>query len=145
MATKTADGPELLPETHELATAPNFAAVSTILPSGRIQTQMIWVDADDGKIALNTETHRPKAANIERDPRITVLIRDENDPYRYAEVRGHVADTVTGDRARAHIDELAKKYTGGPYPPEQIKSERIMLLIVPERQTFVDQSKGVAD
>src|SRR5581483_4734103 len=103
-----------MPETQELATAPNFAAVSTILPSGRIQTQMIWVDAEDGKLVLNTETHRAKAVNVERDPTITVLIRDEKDPYRYAEVRGHVAETITGDRARAHIDELAEKYTGGP-------------------------------
>ena len=134
-----------MPETQELATAPNFAAVSTILPSGRIQTQMIWVDAEDGKLVLNTETHRAKAVNVERDPTITVLIRDEKDPYRYAEVRGHVAETITGERARAHIDELAEKYTGGPYPPENIKSERVMLMIVPERQTFVDQTKGVAD
>jgi PPOX class probable F420-dependent enzyme len=141
---RTADGPELLPETEELATGKNFAAVSTVFPSGLIQTQMIWVHAANGKIVLNTETHRAKARNVQRDPRISVLIRDENDPYRYAEVRGRVTDTTTGPEARAHVDELSQKYTGRPYPPENIKSERIMLWITPVRQTYIDQGKGIS-
>jgi len=119
--------------------------VSTVLPSGRIQTQMIWVDVRDGKLVLNTETHRVKFLNTERDPRITVLIRDESDPYRYAEVRGHVSDTTTGASARTQIDELAEKYTDGPYPPDNIKSERVILWAEPERQTFIDQKRGIAD
>ena len=134
---------QLHPMARELAAGKNFAAVSTQFPSGTIQTQMIWVDARDGKIVLNTETHRAKYRNVQRDPRITVLIRDEQDPYRYVEVRGEVTSTTTGDQARAHIDELARKYTGGPYPPENIKSERVMLWITPRDQTIVDQSRGV--
>lgn len=145
MTAKTADGPELLPETQELAKAANFACVSTMLPSGQIQTQMIWVHLENGRLALNTETHRAKYRNVERDPRITVLIRDESDPYRYTEVRGRVSETTTGERARSQIDELAQKYTGGPYPPDNIKSERVILWITPERQTFIDQQRGIAD
>lgn len=145
MSAKTADGPNLLDQTSELATAANFAAVSTLLSSGRIQTQIIWVDVADGKLVLNTETHRAKYLNVERDPTVTVLIRDESDPYRYAEVRGHVSNTVRGQQARDHIDQLAVKYTGGPYPPENIKSERVILTITPERQTFIDQNQGIAD
>lgn len=145
MSAKTADGATLMPEAEELATGKNFAAVSTVLPSGRIQTQILWVHVEDGKLLLNTETHRAKYLNVERDPRITVLIRDESDPYRYAEVRGQVSDTTTGARARAQIDELARKYIGGDYPADNIKSERVILWVTPERQTFIDQSKGVAD
>ncbi|MEV6647961.1 PPOX class F420-dependent oxidoreductase [Amycolatopsis sp. NPDC051371] len=145
MPAQTADGPKLLPETEELATGKNFAAVTTVLPSGRLQTQMIWVDVEDGEIVLNTETHRAKAHNVARDPRITVLIRDEQDPYRYAEVRGTVTGVENGERARRQVDRLARKYTGDDYPPDNIKSERVILRVTPERQTYVDQSKGVAD
>lgn len=145
MSAKTANGPELLPETAELATAANFAAVSTVLPDGGLQNQLTWVHVEDGKLALNTETHRAKYLNVVRDPRITVLIRDEKDPYRYAEVRGRVLETTTGSQARSQIDELAHKYTGGPYPPENIKSERVILWVTPQRQTFVDQKQGIAD
>lgn len=145
MPAETRNGPELHPMTEELATGANFASVATLLPSGAIQNQTIWVTAEDGRIVLNTETHRIKTHNVERDPRITVLIRDEQDPYRYAEVRGRVTDTTTGDRARTQVDELAHKYFGTDYPPENIKSERIILWVTPERQTVIDQNNGVAD
>jgi PPOX class probable F420-dependent enzyme len=135
----------LHPIARELAAGRNFAAVSTHFPSGVIQTQLIWVDTKDDKIVLNTETHRAKYRNVQHDPRITVLIRDEGDPYRYAEVRGEVTATTTGQRAREHIDELALKYTGHPYPPENIKSERVMLWISPQRQAIVDQNRGVGE
>ncbi|GAA4845044.1 PPOX class F420-dependent oxidoreductase [Actinomycetospora corticicola] len=141
----TRNGPDLHPMTEELASGANFASVSTILPSGLIQTQILWVGIKDGRLVLNTETHRKRYQNLQRDPRITVLIRDENDPYRYAEVRGEVNDFTTGDEARKHIDEVAQKYTGGDYPPEAIKSERVILWITPERQTIVDQNVDTSD
>ncbi|MFR9728229.1 PPOX class F420-dependent oxidoreductase [Saccharopolyspora sp. MS10] len=145
MPAKTANGPTLMPETERLATGKNFASVATMLPSGRIQNQVIWVDVEDDQLVLNTETHRAKHLNVERDPHITVLIRDEQDPYRYAEVRGRVTRTTADERARNQVDELARKYLGRDYPPEAIKSERVTLWITPERQTFIDQSNGVAD
>jgi PPOX class probable F420-dependent enzyme len=141
----TRNGPELHPVTEELASGKNFAAVTTVLPSGRLQTQVLWVGVKDGSLVINTETHRKRYENITKDPRITVLIRDEQDPYRYAEVRGTVADTVTGPEARAHIDELAHRYLGTDYPPEAIKSERVILRIAPERQTIIDQNKDTSD
>ena len=142
---ETRNGPELHPMTEELATGPNFASVSTVLPSGRIQTQILWVGVRDGSVVINTETHRKRFENIERDPRITVLIRDEQDPYRYAEVRGRVERTTTGPEAREHVDELARRYTGGDYPPGAIKSERVILWVTPERQTIIDQNKDTSD
>jgi PPOX class probable F420-dependent enzyme len=132
----TLDGPDLHPITRELAAGRNFAAISTLLPSGRIQTQYIWVGVDGDRLYVNTEPHRQKFQNLEQDARVTLAIRDEGDPYRYAEVRGHVAATEDGDRARAQIDELSQKYDGKPYPAEQIKSGRVTVYIEPERQTI---------
>ena len=141
----TKNGPELHPVTAELANGKNFAAVTTVLPSGRLQTQMLWVATKDGQVVLNTETHRKRYKNLQSDPRITVLIRDEDDPYRYAEVRGRVEKTTTGDEAREHIDEVAHQYLGTDYPPEGIKSERVILWVTPERQTIIDQNKDTSD
>jgi PPOX class probable F420-dependent enzyme len=141
----TKNGPELHPMTKELAEGKNYAAVSTVLPSGRIQTQMLWVGLEEGRLVINTETHRKRYQNLRNDPRITVLIRDENDPYRYAEVRG-VADRFdVNDRAREQIDELAQKYFGTDYPADNIKSERVLVFITPERQTIIDQNVDTSD
>ncbi len=132
----TQDGPDLHPITRELASGPNYAAISTLLPSGRIQTQYIWVGVDGDRLFVNTEPHRQKFQDLERDPRVTLAIRDEQDPYRYAEVRGRVVETERGQRARDQIDELSQKYDGKPYPAENIRSERVIVWIEPERQTI---------
>ncbi|RZT85973.1 PPOX class probable F420-dependent enzyme [Pseudonocardia sediminis] len=145
MPAETRNGPELHPMTENLATGKNYASVATMLPSGHIQNQMIWVHVIAGQIVLNTETHRVKYVNATTDPRITVLIRDEDDPYRYAEVRGTVTDFTTGDRARAQLDEVSRKYTGADYPPEAIKSERVLMWVTPDRQTVIDQNHDIAD
>jgi PPOX class probable F420-dependent enzyme len=132
----TSDGPELHPVTRELARGRNFAAISTLLPSGRIQTQYIWVGTDGRRLFVNTEPHRQKFQNMARDPRVTLAIRDEGNPYRYAEVRGRVVATERGPKAREQIDELSQKYEGRPYPPEQITTERVSVWIEPEHQTI---------
>jgi PPOX class probable F420-dependent enzyme len=116
-----------------LARAKNFAALTTLMPDGQPQTQIMWVDADDEHVLINTEVHRQKFKNVERDPRVTLAVFDGENPYHYAEVRGRVTGTVRGDEARSHIDRLSEKYTGGPYAP-QIQSERVILQITPERQ-----------
>src|SRR3954447_3518941 len=82
-----------------LAKGPNFGAFTTMLPSGRPMTHVMWVDCDGDHILINTETHRAKFKNIQTNPNVAVAIWDRNDPYVYAEVRGTVVDTVAGDTA----------------------------------------------
>lgn len=112
-----------------LAQAPNFAALSVILRSGRPMTHVMWVDADDDHVLINTEVHRAKFRAMQRDPRVTVTIWQRDDPYTYAEVRGHVVESVRGPAARAHIDHLSRKYRGRDYDESKITSERVILRI----------------
>jgi PPOX class probable F420-dependent enzyme len=134
--TDTMSGQELHPTVLELARGQNFAALTSLLPNGHPQTQVMWVDADDQRLLINTEVHRQKFRNVERDPRVTVMIWDKEDPYRFVEVRGEVVEKVTGPEARKHIDELSQnsqKYRGRPYQT-RIRSERVVLRIAPLRQ-----------
>lgn len=118
----------------KMAQADNFGTITTLTRNGMPSTQVMWMDADDEHVLINTEVHRAKFRNVQRDPRVAVVIIDKNDPYRYAEVRGRVVDTVGGDVARRHIDELSVKYKGKPYDPAAIQTERVILKIAPERQ-----------
>ena len=92
----------------------------------------MWVHADDDHVIINTETGRQKFANITVDPRVTVTVFDATNPYRYVEARGRVAETVTGDEARAGIDELAQKFTGADYA-NPIGTERVILRIAVDK------------
>lgn len=121
------------PTLKELARGKNFAALTTLLPDGQPQTQIMWVDATDDELLVNTEVGRQKYRNIRRDPRVTVTVFELENPYHYAEVRGRVTATVTGDEARRHLDSLSQKYHGTPYP-NPIASERVILRITPDRQ-----------
>jgi PPOX class probable F420-dependent enzyme len=119
---------------RDLARAANFAVLSVILSSGRPMTHVMWVDADDDHVLINTEVHRAKFEAVQRDPRVTVTIWDRNDPYTYAEVRGRVSEIVRGPEARDHIDALSRKYRGRDYDESTITSERVILRILPEVQ-----------
>ena len=122
------------PRVGELARAVNFAAFTVHLPSGAAMTHVMWVDADDDRVLINTEVHRDKFKAVERNPRVTVMIWERENPYYYAEVRGRVVEVVRGPEARAHIDALSRKYSGTDYNPESIKSERVILRIAPDVQ-----------
>jgi PPOX class probable F420-dependent enzyme len=117
-----------------MAQAKNFATITAMLPSGQFLTQVMWVDADDEHVLINTEIGRAKEQALRADPRVTVTIIDAANPYRYVEVRGRVVEFATGPEARAHIDAVSQKYTGNPYPPDAIGTERVILRIAPDRQ-----------
>ena len=119
--------------TLELVQGKNFGVVSTIMKSEHPQAQMMWVDADDEHVIFNTEIHRAKFKNLERNPLVTVLVAETGNPWRYVEVRGHVAETIGGQEARDHIDALAKKYLGVDEYPNPIQSERVIVKVAPDR------------
>lgn len=121
------------PRILELARAVNFAALTVHLPSGDAMTHVMWVDADDDHVLINTEVHRAKFKAVEQNSRVTVMVWVKENPYSYAEVRGRVVETVRGAEARAHIDALARKYHGTDYT-SQIQSERVILKIAPDVQ-----------
>jgi PPOX class probable F420-dependent enzyme len=122
------------PAVRDLAQAANFAVLTVHLASGPAMTHVMWVDADDDHVLINTEVHRAKFKAVERDPRVTVTVWVRDNPYSYAEVRGRVVETVRGPEARAHIDTLARKYLGHDYDPANIESERVILRIAPDVQ-----------
>lgn len=133
--TEKTNGDGLHQKVVELASGKNFGALTTLLPDGHPQTQVMWVDADKDHLLINTEVHRQKFKNVERDPRVTLTIWDGEDPYRFVEVRGEVVEKVKGPEAREHIDELSYKYHGRPYGTK-IRSERVILRISPLRQVI---------
>lgn len=102
-------------EIRALARGKNFATLTVIPKSGHPMTHVMWVDADDDHVLINTELGRAKATAMDNDTRVTVTVIDAANPYHYAEVRGRVVATATGKEAADHIDKLSTKYTGSKY------------------------------
>jgi PPOX class probable F420-dependent enzyme len=93
---------------------PSPCYLATTMPDGSPQLTQTWVDTDGEHILINTVQGHQKVRNIERDPRVAVTVSDPAQPARYYGVRGRVLGLTT-DGAAAHIEELAQRYTGGPY------------------------------
>ena len=102
-------------DAQRLAKGRNLATVVTLMPDGQPQALLTWIDTDGEHLLVNTEPQRQRSKNVARDPRITVLIHSADNPFDWAEVRGRVVETIGGQEARDHIDELSRKYMGTDY------------------------------
>lgn len=122
-----------IPATHrDLIERPNFAHLATLMPDGSPQVTPVWVDLDGDTILINTAEGRVKTRNLDRDPRVALSIADQQNPYRYIQVRGRVVER-THEGADAHIDKLAKKYLGQDrYPFRRPGEQRVIFRIQPE-------------
>jgi len=89
--------------------AAEFATIATTNPNGYPQLSVVWVERDGNDLLVSTTKGRRKCLNMERDPRVTVLVYPKDDPYSYVEVRGHVRMTEEGGREL--IDRLNDQYT----------------------------------
>jgi PPOX class probable F420-dependent enzyme len=119
-------------EVQKLLTEPNHAVVSTLNQDGSVLSTVAWINAEDGQIAVNSAKGRRWPTNLQRDPRVTVLVYEQGNPLNYVEIRGRATAMTEG--ADAHIDALSKKYIGqDEYPYRQPGEERIKFVIEPDR------------
>jgi PPOX class probable F420-dependent enzyme len=114
----------------ELLDAKNFAHVSTINPDGSPLSVIAWFDTDDGFVQLNSEEGRQWVRNLHRDPRVSVLVQNSENPYEWVQFRGTVEATHEG--AHEHIDALANKYTGEDFSHEP-GEQRVKFRLAPEK------------
>jgi PPOX class probable F420-dependent enzyme len=110
----------------------NFVAVATEDEAGKPRLAVIWADVEDGRIAVNSAEGRHWPANVRRQPEVALVVVNRENPYEYAEIRGHVVkDTHEG--AEEHIDRLAQKYLGvDTYPGRREGEQRVKFLIEPD-------------
>jgi general stress protein 26 len=86
----------------ELLRKPSLCFITTLMTDGK-------------HIVINTVDGFQKVRNVARDSRVAVAIADKDNPSSYVAVRGRVVE-VTEQGGAEHIDKLAHKYLGGPYP-----------------------------
>jgi len=118
-------------EAKKLLDRPEFATVATLEPDGRPHLSVVWMGRDGDDILFSTIRGRRKTGNLERDPRVTVLMYPQDDPYSYLEVRG-TADLVD-DPQKAYIDEMSQKYLGKPYPWHSDAEQRVIVRVRPDK------------
>ena len=118
---------------QELLSNPNHGIVSTVDEDGTIHSAVVWVASEGEGVSVNSAKGRKWPTNLERDPRINVLVYDQNNPYEYVEIRGRAGDGDTSDEADRHIDALAKKYLDADsYPFRREGEQRVKFVVQPD-------------
>ncbi len=124
---------KLTDELVALLRGPSICYIATTMADGSPQVTQTWVDTDGEHVLINSVQSHVKTRNIERDPRVAVAVSDPEDPSRYFQVRGRVLE-VTTEGAVDHIEMLAKKYLGTPYPWYGGRDQvRVIFVIEPEK------------
>ena len=121
---------------RELLQAPNFCQIATMGADGRPQINPIWVHADETHVIVNSAEGRSWPANVRRDPRVTICVPKQENPYEYVAIWGRVVED-THEGADENINFLAKKYLGeDEYPFRQPGEQRVIFRIEPERVKY---------
>ena len=111
---------------------PFVGVVTDIRPDGSPHSTVVWVDVDDDGVSFNTAWPRAKPRYLEADPRVSLLVVDPKDDYRWIAISGTA--TLVEDGANAQIDRLAKKYRGlDSYPWHKPEETRVSVRITPTR------------
>jgi PPOX class probable F420-dependent enzyme len=126
-------GVTLTADVLALLRQPSLCFLATSMADGSPQVTQVWVDTDGEHVLINSVRGHVKVRKIAREPRVAVAIADPNTPSRYVQVRGRVL-AVTTEGAVEHIEMLAQKYLGTPYPWYGGRDQvRVIMVIAPER------------
>ncbi|HEV8633905.1 MAG TPA: TIGR03618 family F420-dependent PPOX class oxidoreductase [Chloroflexota bacterium] len=108
------------------------AVIGTARRDGTVVMTPLWFEYADGQIWLNGGPNRAWLKRMQRTGRVSLLFLDPRNMFRYALVQGRLVG-VTADGADAHIERLARRYTGGPY--QGPKTDRLIVRIEPTKVT----------
>ena len=128
-------GSPLDDRTRAFLREPRDAYVTTINRNGTPHMTVVWYDLRGDDILLNTAEDRVKFRNLERDPRVSVLIGDGK---RYVRIDGRARKVATGAEGVKDIHDLAVRYDG-PEKAERdtrdsySKKKRVSYLVSPDR------------
>jgi len=119
-----------IPATHTDLLAADTAVLATIGADGRPQLSAVWFLADE-EIRISLNASRQKVKNLQADPKVSVLIFDEQSPYRYLELRGDAE--VTPDPDYTFADKLGAKYNADLRERDQPGDARVVITVHPTR------------
>jgi PPOX class probable F420-dependent enzyme len=128
---------DLDPKYKRLLDEPVTMTLGLIGPDDRIGLTPMWFDYEGDKILVNTASHRHKCEWIRKNPRLTILLVNPNNPYHWVQIKCTVEKEMRewepgGEYVTKQLDRIWTKYTGksGPYALRDPKVDEKRVLFV---------------
>lgn len=96
-----------------LETGTKTGKLATVRPDGSAHVAPIWFVLDeDGTVVFNTGRDTVKGRALRRDPRVSLVVDDEQPPYAYVRVDGTAELSEDLDEMLPWSTRIAARYMG---------------------------------
>ncbi len=124
--------------TRDFLREPRDAFVTTINKDGSPHMTVVWYDLRGDELLINTTDDRVKYRNLEREPRVSIVI---GSGAHYVRIDGTARRVATGAEALKDIHDLAVRYEGAETAERDTrdiysKKRRVTYLVKP-RHVYV--------
>ena len=121
-----------IPESHKDLLSAQVGVLGTVGSSGRPQLSATWFLAEGETVKISLNTSRQKVKNLTANPKVSFMIIDPANPYKYVELRGDAE--ITPDAGYAFADKLGAKYGGADLRERDKPGDtRVVVAIKPAR------------
>jgi PPOX class probable F420-dependent enzyme len=121
-----------IPESHKDLLSAQVGVLGTVGASGRPQLSATWFLAEGETVQISLNTTRQKVKNLQANPKVSFMIIDPANPYKYVELRGDAE--ITSDADYAFATKLGAKYGGADLRERDKPGEsRVVVTIKPAR------------
>jgi PPOX class probable F420-dependent enzyme len=116
-------------ELDDLWERPLLAVLATRGSNGDVLLSPVWQEWRDGGFNVFTGHNDVKVRHIRRDPRVTIVVCEQEPPYRGIEVRGR-ARVEPGDPETGH--RIASRYIGDDRAGAWVGPDDVVVRIEPD-------------
>jgi PPOX class probable F420-dependent enzyme len=120
-----------IPDSHKDLLNAQVGVLGTIGVSGRPQLSATWFLADGETVKISLNTTRQKVKNLQAEPKVSFLIFDPANPYKYVELRGDAE--ITPDDDYAFANQVGAKYGSDLRDRDEPGETRVVVAIKPAR------------
>jgi PPOX class probable F420-dependent enzyme len=126
-----ADPSGLLDPVRPYLAEPRCAVLSTIEPDGAPHQAVVHYLPEGDALIVNGRADRRWLSNLRRDPRVSVVVHDADQPLHWVGIKGNAELLHTGQMAVEHAMVMARRYCEDPAAYQD--QQRVSFRIVPRR------------
>lgn len=116
----------------DLLDRPLYGSLGTVGRDDSAQVSPMWFERDGNTLRFTHTTKRAKYRNLQRNPSMSFMVFDPENPQRYIEVRGQLLEAAA-DPTGAFYQRLGRRYGNPDTPAPADAADRVILVMSIEK------------